>query len=131
MEAGVRGWVFKSDGTEDLMAAVEALQRGKTRFSPRVSDLIMDGYKRHRVAPVAADVAKLSPRGREVVQLVCEGKASKDTDRIVGNGGIASYPGYEKTPQPKTTPRYSVSDLWCRAGRQVHLAPGNLATLRI
>jgi len=78
LEAGIRGWVFKSDGTEDLMAAVEAMQRGKTIFSPRVSDLIMDGYKRHRAVPIASSVARLSPREREVVQLVCEGKASKE-----------------------------------------------------
>ncbi len=84
LEAGVRGWVFKSDATEDLMTAVEGLRRGKTVFSSRVSDLIMDGYKRHRVAPVASNVPKLSPREREVVQLVCEGKASKEIATILG-----------------------------------------------
>src|ERR1700684_244573 len=61
LEAGIRGWVFKSDGIEDMMTAVAALQRRKTIFSSRVSDLIMDGYKRHRVVPIASNVAKLSP----------------------------------------------------------------------
>jgi DNA-binding NarL/FixJ family response regulator len=83
LEAGVRGWVFKSDGTEDLTTAVEAMQRCKSIFSPRVSDLIMDGYKRHRVDPDAARVPKLSPREREVVQLVSEGKASKEVATIL------------------------------------------------
>jgi DNA-binding NarL/FixJ family response regulator len=83
LEAGVRGWVFKSDGIEDLMTAVATLQRRKTIFTSRVSDLIMDGYKRHRVLPVASNVAKLSPREREVVQLVCEGKASKEIATIL------------------------------------------------
>jgi len=83
LEAGIRGWVFKSDGTEDLMTAVEALQRRKTTFSARVSDLIMEGYKRHRVVPVSSHVPKLSPREREVVQLVCEGKASKEIATIL------------------------------------------------
>ena len=78
LEAGVRGWLFKSDETDDLLTAVEALQRGRTIFSARVSDLIMDGYKRYRIAPATSNVAKLSPREREVVQLVCEGKASKE-----------------------------------------------------
>jgi DNA-binding NarL/FixJ family response regulator len=78
LEVGVRGWVFKSDGLEDLTTAVEALQRRKSVFSPRVSDLIMEGYKRHRVSPPAPSVPQLSPREREVVQLVSEGKASKE-----------------------------------------------------
>jgi DNA-binding NarL/FixJ family response regulator len=84
LEAGVRGWVFKSDATEDLMTAVEALQRRKTVFSARVSDLIMDGYKRRHLVPIASNAAKLSPREREVVQLVCEAKASKEIASILG-----------------------------------------------
>jgi DNA-binding NarL/FixJ family response regulator len=57
---------------------VEALQRHKSIFSSRVSDLIMDGYlQQHRVGPAAAKVHKLSPREREVVQLLGEGKTTK------------------------------------------------------
>lgn len=78
LAAGIRGWVFKSDGTDDLMTAVEALQQHKTVFSSRVSDLILDGYKQHRATPVAPDIPKLSPREREVLQLVSEGKSSKE-----------------------------------------------------
>jgi DNA-binding CsgD family transcriptional regulator len=48
-----------------------------------VSDLIMDGYKRHRVDPDAARMPTLSPREREVVQLVSEGKASKEVAAIL------------------------------------------------
>ena len=83
LEAGVRGWVCKSDGTADLTTAVEAIQRRKSIFSSRVSNLIMDGYKRHRVDPDAARMPKLSPREREVVQLVSEGKASKEVAAIL------------------------------------------------
>ncbi len=83
LDAGVRGWIFKSDATEDLMAAVETLQRRKTMFSARVSDLILEGFKRNRLGPPAASVPKLSPREREVVQLVSEGKASKEVATIL------------------------------------------------
>jgi DNA-binding NarL/FixJ family response regulator len=79
LEVGVRGWVFKSEGTDDLTAAVEALQRHKSIFSPRVSSLILDGYlQQHRTGPAAAKIPRLSPREREVVQLLGEGKTTKD-----------------------------------------------------
>src|ERR1700674_6066662 len=78
LEAGVRGWVFKSDGTDDLKTAVEALERYECTFSSRVSDLIMTGYlRRYRLGPAASKVSKLSPREREVLQLLGEGKTSK------------------------------------------------------
>jgi DNA-binding NarL/FixJ family response regulator len=83
LEAGVRGWVFKSDGIDDLITSVEAMQQHKSIFSPRVSDLIMDGYKRHRIGPAVAKVSNLSPREREVVQLVGEGKSSKEVAKIL------------------------------------------------
>ena len=83
LEAGVRGWVSKSDATGDLITAVEALQRHKTIFSSRVSDLIVDGYKLHRAGPAVDNVTRLSPREREVVQLVSEGKASKEIATIL------------------------------------------------
>ena len=75
LEMGVRGWVFKSDRMDDLTIAVESMRQRKASFSMRVADLIMEGYlERQRVGPDAPKVPKLSPREREVVQLVGEGK---------------------------------------------------------
>jgi DNA-binding NarL/FixJ family response regulator len=84
LDAGIRGWIFKFDGTDDLIAAVEAMQRNRSSFSARVSDLIMDCYlQRQRLGPVAADAPRLSPRERQVVQLVAEGKTSKEVATIL------------------------------------------------
>src|SRR5277367_5047918 len=60
LQAGIRGWVSKSDGADDLTTSVEALQRGKSIFSSRVSDLIVDSHKRYRVGSATAMVSKLS-----------------------------------------------------------------------
>src|SRR5450755_142647 len=46
LEAGVRGWVFKSEGADHLMTAVGAMQQRKIIFSSQVSDLILSAYRR-------------------------------------------------------------------------------------
>jgi DNA-binding NarL/FixJ family response regulator len=85
LEAGVRGWVLKSDGAHDLTTAVEALQRQRSTFSSRVSDLILDGYlHRHSVGLAVATPPRLTLREREVVQLVGEGKTSKEVATLLG-----------------------------------------------
>jgi DNA-binding NarL/FixJ family response regulator len=46
LEAGVRGWVFKTDVAKDLITAVEALEHFRSTFSSRVSDMVLHGYQR-------------------------------------------------------------------------------------
>lgn len=85
LEIGVRGWVFKSDRVEDLTAAIEGVQQNRSSFSSRVSNLILHGYlKPHSVNPTVPMPARLSLREREVVQLVSEGKTSKEIAALLG-----------------------------------------------
>ena len=85
LEAGVRGWVYKSDDTVELITAVEALQRHRSTFSSRVCDLILDGYLLgQRSGTVTVIRPRLSLREREVVQLVGEGKTSKEVATALG-----------------------------------------------
>ena len=46
LEAGARGFVLKSDAARDLVTAIEALQVGRTFFTPRVSEMLLNGYLR-------------------------------------------------------------------------------------
>jgi DNA-binding NarL/FixJ family response regulator len=79
LELGVRGWIFKSDETDELMKAVEALERHKSAFSSRVSNQILDGYlQAHHIRPTGLKTQRLSPREREVVQLLSVGKTAKE-----------------------------------------------------
>jgi len=81
LDAGVRGWVFKVDGTDDLIAAVETLQRNRSSFSSRVSDLIMDCYlKRQRVGPAGGQAARLST-SKEVAVILDVAVKTADTHR--------------------------------------------------
>jgi DNA-binding NarL/FixJ family response regulator len=81
LRAGARGFLLKSDAGRDLVAAVEALQRQRTFFTTRVSQMLLDGYldrenQDERASEDFDDV--LTTREREVIQLLAEGKTSKE-----------------------------------------------------
>jgi DNA-binding NarL/FixJ family response regulator len=80
LAAGARGFVLKSDAARDLVAAVEALQSNKTFFTSRVADMVLGGYLGRGQAATNGKVALpiLTPREREIVQLLAEGKSTKE-----------------------------------------------------
>jgi DNA-binding NarL/FixJ family response regulator len=79
LEAGVRGFILKSDAAQNLLLAVEALQRQATFFTARAAKMILDGYlHRNNVGSGNAMRDRLTPREREVVQLLAEGNSSKE-----------------------------------------------------
>jgi DNA-binding NarL/FixJ family response regulator len=78
LAAGARGFLLKSDAGRDLVAAVEALQYGRTFFTSRVAQMMLDGYLRPHDASYVSGQLILTPREREVIQLVAEGKTTKE-----------------------------------------------------
>ena len=81
LNAGARGFVLKSDAARDLVSAVEALQRGRMFFTPRVNDMVLAGFLDkgyNGISDELPQVPKLTPREREVIQLLAEGKSSKE-----------------------------------------------------
>jgi DNA-binding NarL/FixJ family response regulator len=86
LEAGARGFVLKSDAARDLVAAVEALQRNRMFFTPRVNDMVLAGFLdkgQNGSSRVLPELPKLTPREREVVQLLAEGKSSKEVASLL------------------------------------------------
>jgi len=86
LDAGARGFLLKSDAARDLIAAVEALRRGKIYFTPRVGSMVLEGYlhRDSRPSPEPHSRHRLTPREREIVQLLAEGKSSKEVAVALG-----------------------------------------------
>ena len=78
LAAGARGFVLKSDAARDLVAAVDALQHRRTFFTTRVTQMVMNGYLHQEKESQPLAKAVLTPREREVIQLLAEGKTSKE-----------------------------------------------------
>ena len=78
LSTGARGFLLKSDAGRDLVAAVEALQNNRTFFTPKVAQMMLDGYLRPHEETGHSAQCMLTPREREVIQLVAEGKTTKE-----------------------------------------------------
>jgi DNA-binding NarL/FixJ family response regulator len=86
LDAGARGFVLKSDAARDLVSAVDALQRNRMFFTARVNDMVLAGFldKGHNASNGEAPrLPKLTPREHEVVQLLAEGKSSKEVATLL------------------------------------------------
>jgi DNA-binding NarL/FixJ family response regulator len=86
LDAGARGFVLKSDAVRDLVSAIEALQRGQMFFTPRVNEMVLAGFlEKGTVAPrgVPPKFPSLTPREKEVIQLLAEGKSSKEVASVL------------------------------------------------
>lgn len=80
LDAGARGFLLKSDAGRDLVSAVDAVRRNKTFFTAKVAQMVLDGYldKKPRRNDADSTASRLTPRQREIVQLLAEGKSSKE-----------------------------------------------------
>jgi DNA-binding NarL/FixJ family response regulator len=80
LEAGAQGYVLKSDAGRDLVAAIEALSQHKVFFTSSVAKIVLEGYRKKgsHDEPSEDSPSVLSPREREIIQLLAEGKSNNE-----------------------------------------------------
>ena len=86
VEAGVRGYIVKSDSDRNLIIAVEALANHKPFFTPRVTEVILGRFNSGEPVKEVPDLIneRLTGREREIIQMIAEGKSSKEVASLLG-----------------------------------------------
>jgi DNA-binding NarL/FixJ family response regulator len=77
LDAGLRGYVVKSDSDRDLVGAVETLSKHKPFFTPAARQAMLDQLSKGQPVSEPRE-SKLTSREREILQLLSEGKSSKE-----------------------------------------------------
>jgi DNA-binding NarL/FixJ family response regulator len=78
LESGASGYLLKSVAGSELVAALESVRNGGSYFSGPVSRMIVEGYLETSRAAKAEKVSVLTPREKEVLQLIAEGNSYKE-----------------------------------------------------
>jgi DNA-binding NarL/FixJ family response regulator len=86
VDAGARGYILKSDADRDLVTAVDCIANRTTFFTPRASEMLLDNFSRQASEPEPRlpQRNRLTSREREIVQLLAEGKSSKEVAVALG-----------------------------------------------
>ena len=77
LRAGASGYLLKDCAFEELIHALHALANQRTYLSPKISDVVVKDYACHGSKSMGSSLDVLSPREREVLQLLAEGKSTR------------------------------------------------------
>jgi len=84
LKAGARGYLLKDSAESDLVRAIRSVAEGKSFFSPAVSKVLLEDYVKKLQRTGSEDSYDLlTPREREILQLVAEGKSNKEVANLL------------------------------------------------
>jgi DNA-binding NarL/FixJ family response regulator len=122
VDSGARAYLLKSDASLDLVAAVDAISRNRTFFTSSAAQILIDGFFKPALAADPPLMRKsLSAREREIVQLLAEGKSSKEV-AIVLNISVKTAETHRANIMRKLE-MHSVSELVRYAVRNKMIEP--------
>lgn len=79
LKAGAKGYLLKDSAEGDLIEAIRVVHEGKAFFSPEISKMLVEDYVRElRTRKMEDSYELLTPREREVLHMLAEGKSNKD-----------------------------------------------------
>jgi DNA-binding NarL/FixJ family response regulator len=83
LESGASGYVLKHSAPVELLAAIRAAVEGKTYLTPALAGEVFRSLKSDS-AKVSDPVVRLTPRQREILQLLAEGNSAKEVGALLG-----------------------------------------------
>ncbi|HEX9463967.1 MAG TPA: response regulator transcription factor, partial [Alphaproteobacteria bacterium] len=82
LRAGASGYVLKGSPPNELELAIASVARGEIFLSPAISKHVIDAYL-NRTEVKTSSLEQLTPRQREILQLIAEGKSSKEIAQLL------------------------------------------------